>query len=200
MNGGPSTSGTDSQPADERSWRPLGLDDLLSGLDPEDSRSPSKQIAAQLRSVILSGHLKSDTKLPSQQQLSKRYGVARETIKAALRQLVAEDLITSRQGSRSVVRPMPSYRGSLPSPLAAPSKEFTKLLDGVSEAHEEAMSAVRAIGDFRRAFDYATRLAARSVEMTEAANDLRTQMAIRVAERERGGKYTLHASEIQKER
>lgn len=199
MNGGSFTSGTDSQSAGEHSGRSLGLDELLSGLDPSDSRSPSKQIAGQLRSAILAGHLKPATRLPSQQQLSRRYGVARETVKAALRQLVAEDLISGRQGSRSVVRPRASYEGHLPSLPPTPSKTFAKILDGVSDAHEEAMSLIRSTLDLREAFDYATQLIARSTEMTEAANDLRTQTAIRVAEQARHGKHTVRASETQQE-
>ena len=197
MSGGVFTSGTGSQPAGEHSGRSLGLDDLLGGLDPEDSRSPSKQIAAQLRSAILAGHLKPDTRLPSQQQLSRRYGVARETVKAALRQLAAEDLISGRQGSRSVVRPRSSYEGRLPA--SVPSKTFTRILEGLSEAHEEAVSVIRSTSDVRRAFDYATRLIARSIEMTEAANDLRNETAIRVAEQGHGGNGTLPASEIHQE-
>lgn len=199
MSGGGFTSGTDSQPAGEQSGRSLGLDDLLGGLDPEDSRSPSKQIAAQLRSAILAGHLKPDTRLPSQQQLSRRYGVARETVKAALRQLAAEDLISGRQGSRSVVRPRSSYENRFPSLPPASPETFKRILEGLSEAHEEAVSVIRSTPDLRRAFDYATRLIARSVEMTEAANDLRTETAIRVAEQGQGGNGTLPASESRQE-
>ncbi|WP_433474751.1 GntR family transcriptional regulator [Spirillospora sp. CA-142024] len=194
MNGGPLASGTDGQSAGERSGRSLGLDDLLSGLDPEDSRSPSKQIAAQLRSAILAGHLKPGTRLPSQQQLSTKYGVARETVKAALRQLVAEDLINGRQGSRSVVQ----LRSPSPSP-PTPSNTFTRILARVSDAHEEAMSAIRSTPDLRQAFDYATQLIARSIEMTEAANDLRTQTAIKVAQDAQHGYHTVRAPETQQE-
>ncbi|MWA01334.1 GntR family transcriptional regulator [Actinomadura sp. LD22] len=192
-------SGTDSQPAGEQSGLSLGLDDLLGGLDPDDSRSPSKQIAAQLRSAILAGHLKPDTRLPSQQQLSKRYGVARETVKAALRQLAAEDLIIGRQGSRSVVRPRSSDEGRLPPLPSVSSKTFTGILEGLSEAHGAAVSVIRSTPDLRQAFDYATRLIAKLVEMTEAANDLRTETAIRVAEQGQGGNGTLPASENRQE-
>ncbi|MEW2357888.1 winged helix-turn-helix domain-containing protein [Spirillospora sp. NPDC029432] len=199
MNGGPLSSRTDGQSVGEHSGRSPGLDDLLSGLNPEDPRSPSKQIAAQLRSAILAGHLKPDTRLPSQQQLSRRYGVARETVKAALRQLVAEDLISGRQGSRSVVRSRSDYEGRLPPPPSTPPKTFTRILDGISDAHEEAMSAIRSSLDLRQAFDYATQLIARSNAMTEAANELRNQTAIRVAEQAQHGNHTVRAPETQQE-
>jgi DNA-binding GntR family transcriptional regulator len=84
MNGEAAALGCDRRPV------------YISGLDPEDPRPPSKQIADQLRSAIFSGQLQADTKLPSQNQLATRYGVARETVKAALRQLASEDLIVSR--------------------------------------------------------------------------------------------------------
>lgn len=76
----------------------------LPDLDPDDPRTVSQQIANALRSAILRGHLKPGAQLPSQNELVSRYGVARETIKAALRVLDREQLIISRQGSGSFVR------------------------------------------------------------------------------------------------
>jgi len=185
MSGGTFTGGGPANA--EHSGRSLGLDDLLGGLDPDDPRSPSKQIAAQLRAAILAGHVKPGSRLPSQQQLCGRYGVARETVKAALRQLAAEGLISSRQGSRSIVVPRTSEDRF---PQSTSQETFARLLDCVSEAHAEAMSAIRGTPDLRQAFDYATRLIARSEEMTEAANDLRTQTAIKIAEEARRDQHT----------
>lgn len=78
--------------------------DYLGELDPDDPRTPSQQIANKLRAAILTGKLQPGEKLPSQPDLSTRYGVARETVKAALRQLQADRLVISRQGSGSYVR------------------------------------------------------------------------------------------------
>lgn len=78
--------------------------DYLDDLDPDDPRAPSQQIANQLRAAIKTGKLKPGDKLPSQPEMARRYGVARETIKAALRQLAAERLTVSRQGSGVFVR------------------------------------------------------------------------------------------------
>lgn len=195
MNGGPLTAGAAGRPDGEEPGGSPGLDDLLCGLDAEDPRSPSKQIAAQLRSAILAGHLKPETRLPSQQQLCTRYGVARETVKAALRQLAAEGLISGRQGSRSVVRPRSSCEERLPSLASTSSKEFARILDVVSQAHEEAMAAIRSTSDLRQAFEYATQLIDRSTELARAANELRTQTAIKLAEDTRQGKYTVRAPE-----
>lgn len=76
----------------------------LPDLDPDDPRTVSQQIANALRSAILRGLLKPGDQLPSQTELVSRYGVARETIKAALRVLDRDHLIVSRQGSGSFVR------------------------------------------------------------------------------------------------
>lgn len=76
----------------------------LPDLDPDDPRTVSQQIANALRAAILQGHLRAGDQLPSQNELVGRYGVARETIKGALRVLDREQLIISRQGSGSFVR------------------------------------------------------------------------------------------------
>lgn len=76
----------------------------LPDLDPDDPRTVSQQIANALRAAILRGHLRPGDRLPSQNELVGRYGVARETVKAALRVLDREQLIVSRQGSGSFVR------------------------------------------------------------------------------------------------
>ena len=73
-------------------------------LDPDDPRTPSQQIAAALRAEIKTGRFGPGEKLPSQHVLVERFGVARETIKAALRRLQQERLIVSRQGSGTFVR------------------------------------------------------------------------------------------------
>lgn len=76
----------------------------LGDLDPDDPRTSSQQIASQLRAAILTRKLKPGDKIPSQSELANRYGVARETVKAALRLLDQERLIVSRQGSGAYVR------------------------------------------------------------------------------------------------
>ncbi|GIH89919.1 winged helix-turn-helix domain-containing protein [Planobispora siamensis] len=78
--------------------------DYLGQLDPDDPRTPSRQIANKLRAAILTGKLQPGDKLPSQSELAGRYGVARETVKAALRFLTSDHLIVTRQGSGVFVR------------------------------------------------------------------------------------------------
>lgn len=76
----------------------------LDDLDPDDPRTSSQQIAAKLRAAILTGKLQPGEKLPSQNDLASRYGIARETVKSALRLLDHDRLILSRQGSGAYVR------------------------------------------------------------------------------------------------
>lgn len=52
----------------------------------------------------VSAQLAPGDRLPSQPELAKRYGVARETVKRALEHLRSERLIVSRQGSGAFVR------------------------------------------------------------------------------------------------
>lgn len=73
-------------------------------LDLDDPRPPYQQVAASLRASILTRTVLPGERLPSQAELSKRYGVARMTIQQALRILKDEGLIASRQGSGMFVR------------------------------------------------------------------------------------------------
>jgi len=81
----------------------LDADDL-EDLAPDDPRPPSLQIANVLRAAILTRRFAPGERLPSQNDLTERYGVARETVKAALRILRDERLVVTRQGSGAFVR------------------------------------------------------------------------------------------------
>lgn len=81
----------------------MGANDL-DDLDPDDPRTPSIQIANVLRAAILTRKFQPGEKLPSQNDLVTRYGVARETVKSAFRLLDRERLTVSRQGSGVYVR------------------------------------------------------------------------------------------------
>ena len=73
-------------------------------LDPDDPRPPYQQVANALRAAILTRKLAPGEKLPSGNELARRYGVARMTIQQAVRLLRDEGLIVSRQGSGVYVR------------------------------------------------------------------------------------------------
>src|SRR4051794_38221054 len=73
-------------------------------LDPDDPRPPYQQVANALRAAILTRKFQAGEKLPSQNELAERYGVARMTVQQALRLLREDGLIVSRQGSGVFVR------------------------------------------------------------------------------------------------
>jgi GntR family transcriptional regulator len=73
-------------------------------IDPTDPRSPSKQIADDLRELITSGELVAGGKLPSERELSERYGVAPQTVRQAVAILKHEGLVVGQAGRGVFVR------------------------------------------------------------------------------------------------
>lgn len=73
--------------------------------------SVARQIADNLRQAILDGRIKADERLPTEDELARRYGVSRPTIREALKRLAAQNLVRSRRGPTGgnfVVRPAPA--------------------------------------------------------------------------------------------
>ncbi|AMN40502.1 FadR/GntR family transcriptional regulator [Rhodoplanes sp. Z2-YC6860] len=60
----------------------------------------AKQIAESLREQILSGKIKVAERLPTEEELARKFSVSRPTIREALKRLAAENLIHSRRGPR----------------------------------------------------------------------------------------------------
>lgn len=69
--------------------------------------APYQKIANVLRDQILSGALAAGDKLPSENELAKKFECVRSTAARALEQLRSEGLITSTQGKPSRVRARP---------------------------------------------------------------------------------------------
>lgn len=59
----------------------------------------SVQIANAIRSAIIDGRLVVEERLPSEAELSDRFGVSRSTVREALKRLAAQNLIRSERGS-----------------------------------------------------------------------------------------------------
>ena len=66
--------------------------------EPVSATSLSKQIADQIRQAIMEGSLKANDRLPTEGELSDRFGVSRPTIREALKRLAAQNLIRSKRG------------------------------------------------------------------------------------------------------
>jgi DNA-binding FadR family transcriptional regulator len=56
------------------------------------------QIATKIRDAILAGGLRVDERLPTEEELARRFSVSRPTIREALKRLAAQNLIRSRRG------------------------------------------------------------------------------------------------------
>jgi GntR family transcriptional regulator/MocR family aminotransferase len=77
----------------------LGTSASEIGIDRADREPIQSQIARQLRTLVLSGRLKPQTKLPSTRALSEELGVARATAVEAYEQLLSEGYLETRSGS-----------------------------------------------------------------------------------------------------
>lgn len=60
--------------------------------------SAAKQIAEQIQDAILTGRIRGDERLPTEEELAASYGVSRPTVREALKRLAAQNLIRTRRG------------------------------------------------------------------------------------------------------
>ncbi|MEU0238446.1 GntR family transcriptional regulator [Nocardiopsis sp. NPDC006198] len=67
-------------------------------------RLPSRRVADGLRSAIAAGELAEGEKLPSERALADRFGIARNTVREAVRLLSEEGLVDVRHGRGVFVR------------------------------------------------------------------------------------------------
>jgi GntR family transcriptional regulator len=62
-----------------------------------------QKLAEDIRAAIAAGEYPASTKLPSESELARRYGVSRGTVRQAFAALRADGVIASRRGARRVV-------------------------------------------------------------------------------------------------
>lgn len=98
---------------DSKAWKSQALSSNLYGGVVEESvggcsvrgkLTKNQQIAADLRTEIESGALAPGEAIPSEAQLMERYGFSRETVRAGVRTLVEEGLVTTGWGQGKYVR------------------------------------------------------------------------------------------------
>ncbi|HEY6794127.1 MAG TPA: GntR family transcriptional regulator [Kineosporiaceae bacterium] len=82
----------------------------LHRIDRDDKVPPYRQIAAQLRDRIGDGTFRTGARLPSEAQLMEHYGVARMTVREALRELASEGLTVAQHGRGVFVKARPPVR------------------------------------------------------------------------------------------
>lgn len=85
-------------------------------IDRTSPRSLASQVGDQLRTLILSGKLAADSRLPSTRELARELGISRTLVLEAFEQLAAEGYIAGRHGSGSFV---------VPGAVASPRKRHT---------------------------------------------------------------------------
>ena len=83
---------------------------LTEVVDPGGDRAVYRQIADHLRTAISKGRLREGDQLPSEVALMDHYGVARMTVRNALRILQDEGLTTAEHGRGVYVRAKPPVR------------------------------------------------------------------------------------------
>jgi GntR family transcriptional regulator len=83
---------------------------LTETIDPTSDRAVYRQIADHLRASVVRGRLREGDQVPSETQLMEHYGVARMTVRNALRVLQDEGLITAEHGRGVYVRARPPVR------------------------------------------------------------------------------------------
>src|SRR5688500_9458275 len=82
---------------------PAVLAELLADWTAASPGRLSRRLAHRLRSAIRSGLLDAGARLPSERSLATALGVSRATVVAALDELRADGLVSSRRGSGTVV-------------------------------------------------------------------------------------------------
>ena len=128
----------------------LGTSASEIGIDRGDREPIQAQIARQLRSLVLNGRLKPQTKLPSTRALSEELNVARATVVEAYEQLLSEGYLETRSGSgtrvaaelpESLLTSPPKARAQEPSRGTArrePARPFRSgLVDWENFPHDE---------------------------------------------------------------
>lgn len=118
------------------------LDPAVDGsIDVQSKRPMYIQIVDNLRSAITSGQYRSGSKLPSEAELVRKYGVSRMTVVKAMQNLQQEGLLTRRAGSGSFVssssgKDLPTY--GLIIPDLGQTEIFEPICQGMSRSSDSS--------------------------------------------------------------
>ncbi len=117
-------------------------------MDEADPRPAYQRVADDLRRAIAAGTYGPGDQLPTLAELTTKYGIAVMTARDAIRQLVADGLVVSRQGKGAYVLRQPSTEETIT------ATELLKILTQVSETVDDLtdrMTAVeRKLADLKR--------------------------------------------------
>jgi GntR family transcriptional regulator len=100
-------------------------------MDQADPRPAYQRVADDLRHAIATGTYQPGDQLPTLAELTTRYGIAVMTARDAIRQLVADGLVVSRQGKGAYVLRRPSTEESIT------ASQLLDLLNQVSKSVDD---------------------------------------------------------------
>ncbi len=108
-------------------------------MDQADPRPAYQRVADDLRHAIATGTYQPGDQLPTLAELTSRYGIAVMTARDAIRQLVADGLVVSRQGKGAYVLRQPSTDESITAP------QLLDLLNQVSRSVDDLTDRMAAV-------------------------------------------------------
>jgi GntR family transcriptional regulator len=108
-------------------------------MDQADPRPAYQRVADDLRQAIAAGTYQPGEQLPTLAELTTRYGIAVMTARDAIRQLVAEGLVVSRQGKGAYVLRQPRAEESIT------VSELFDLLNQVSRSVDDLTHRMAAV-------------------------------------------------------
>lgn len=116
----------------------------------------SQTISERLRMEILSGKFDDTRKLPSEHQLMRRFSVARETVRCALKELLAKNLVDRRPGYGTFLKEQAKTSAARTFGVVVPDAYYpfyTRICRGLDEAAKAngwtTLSASLGSGDMR---------------------------------------------------
>jgi len=150
---------------------------------PLGARRTSDRIAEVIRRTIFAGEIRPGERLPTERTLADRFGVTRNTVREALRQLEQLRMVSIRQGSGVVVRDLLTSAGIDALAVLLPADAMGgKLVEDVLEVRAVVGRAIatyaieridaRALADLRRAVSAFRQEAARAAPQAVALRSL----------------------------
>lgn len=127
----------------------------------------SREISERLRQEILDGKFDDARKLPSEHQLMRRFSVARETVRAALKELIDKKLVERRHGYGTFLADIAKTKAAQKFAMIVPDAYYSfyeRICRGITDAAKERgwtiLSAALGSGNMRER-------AVRAVEFSE---------------------------------
>lgn len=90
---------------------------MIDKLDPNSNIPLYQQLVKAIKDAIANGEFKLNDKIPTELELSKKFGVSRITVRAAIDELVEEGILLKRQGKGTFVISSPSDKLVTRSPV-----------------------------------------------------------------------------------